>query len=167
MIGFTQTTGYAILAMVCLEGCGDRLIQAKDLAECTGIPKPYLSKILHKLGRAGLIHTRRGPGGGVGLTRATDQISLVDVAEALEGSGWLPSCLLGFESSMQDACPLHPFWQQKRREIETRLESLTLRDVVLHMERHGSRRLLPQCDGPPEDHGGRRDGTEPQPERLA
>ena len=51
----SQTAGYAIVALSCLNERGDAWTLAKDIAECTGIPRPYLSKIFHKLENSGLI----------------------------------------------------------------------------------------------------------------
>ncbi len=60
MLSLSQTTGYAILALGCLERSGTQWILARDIASRAGIPLPYLSKILHALVRPGLIHAKRG-----------------------------------------------------------------------------------------------------------
>ena len=85
MFSLSQTTGYAILALGFLHECGDRLVLAKDITNCTRIPLPYLSKILNALTRTGLIVGKRGYQGGFALSRSADKISLCDVAEAVEG----------------------------------------------------------------------------------
>ena len=69
-------------------------VQAKTIAQSTGIPKPYLSKILHALGKAGLLRTKRGVGGGVTLTRTPDQVTLLDIALAVEPISAQPRCFL-------------------------------------------------------------------------
>lgn len=131
MLSLSQTTGYAILALACLEDCDDRLVQAKDIAGCTGIPLPYLSKILHALGKVGLVVTKRGYRGGFALARSARQINLLEVAEAVEGGAWLPKCLLGFEGCADDrACPTHRFWKTQREKIQTELRRVTIHDVA-------------------------------------
>jgi len=144
MIGFSQTTGYAIQALACLAGRDDGLAQAKEIAACTGIPGPYLSKILNTLSRAGLLLSKRGYRGGVGLARPADRIGLIDIASAVEGDEWLPNCLLGLSALEDECCPLHAFWKETRAQIEERLAALTLGDVLRFAQQRG-RYLVPPC----------------------
>lgn len=140
VLALSQTTGYAILALSCLEGCRDRWVLAKTIAECTGVPLPYLSKTLHALTGSGLVLAKRGYRGGFQLGRPADQITLLEVAEAVEGRKWLPVCLLGLEEcSDQRGCPTHAFWTKKRARIEKELKRLTLRDVAEFERKRGTR----------------------------
>ncbi len=141
MLSLSQTTGYAILALACLEDCQDRLVRAKEIAGCTGIPLPYLSKILHALGKVGIIVTKRGYGGGFALARPAERINLLEVAEAVEGESWLPKCLLGLTSCSDERdCLFHEFWKVERERIRTQLRSVTIRDVA-RFERSAGRGL--------------------------
>lgn len=141
MLALSQTTGYAILALSCLEGAGGEWVVAKEIANCTGIPRPYLSKLLHALTGSDLIVAKRGYQGGFRLTRAAGQISLLDVTEAVDGSAWISGCLLGLEEcSDQRACPTHGFWKEQRARIKAELAGLTLRDVA-EFERGRGKRL--------------------------
>ena len=67
----------------------------KSLALALGASESHLAKVMQKLSRAGLVVSRRGPGGGFGLGRDQRSISLLHIFEALEGSLPLVSCLLG------------------------------------------------------------------------
>lgn len=130
MLALSHTTGYAIRALSCLHECGDGLMQVKDIGRCTGIPLPYLSKIMHSLGKSGLIAAKRGYRGGFAVTRRLRAISFYDVAVAIEGEDFLPVCLLGLE-----ACPPflhgrgHGFWAIERKRILRYLRQMTLADV--------------------------------------
>jgi Rrf2 family protein len=131
MFSLSQTTGYTVMALGCLEGIGGRWVLAKDVAQSTGIPLPYLSKILHALSQTGLVRSKRGYRGGFALARPADQISLLDIAEAVEGPEWLPQCLLGLTNcSKHQSCPTHQFWQEERQRIRQELGRITLQDVV-------------------------------------
>jgi Rrf2 family protein len=143
MLCLSQTTGYAILALSCLEqGDGENWILAKDIAECTGIPKPYLSKILHSLQGSGLIAAKRGYRGGFALARPSGEISLLEIAEAVEGGDLLSCCLLGLTSCSEDRpCPAHSFWAVERERIREELSSRTLRDVARFERERGGLRL--------------------------
>lgn len=152
MLSLSQTTGYAILALSCLKQCGCDLVQAKDIAECTGIPLPYLLKLLHAMGKADLVIAKRGYRGGFALARPAEQISLMDVAEAVDGQAWLPKCLLGLEDcSDQRQCPTHNFWKTQRQKIEAELRQTTVKDVA-EFEAQQAKRRLGQCCAPTAGH---------------
>ncbi|MHC5013665.1 MAG: RrF2 family transcriptional regulator [Planctomycetota bacterium] len=70
MLSLSHTTGYAILALACLEGAGGRWVLSTEIAELTGTPRPYLSRVLHTLRRSGLVRAKRGYRGGFALARA-------------------------------------------------------------------------------------------------
>ncbi len=54
-------------------------VLAKDLAKESKIPPQYLSKILHKLARSGVLSSRKGIGGGFFLERDPAEIKLLEV----------------------------------------------------------------------------------------
>jgi Rrf2 family protein len=131
MLSLSQTTGYAIKALGCLSepDCDRRA--TPEIAECARVPKPYLHKIVNALARHGLVAARRGVGGGVSLARKPEEITLLQIVEAVEGENWLGDCLLGLdECSDQVTCPTHDFWQRIRREITEELSKTTLASVI-------------------------------------
>ena len=130
MFSTSQTTGYAILALGCLEEPGGRWVLAQEIAGSTRIPKPYLSKILHALRRSGLIRAKRGYCGGFALGLPMRSIRLLDVVLAVEGPGWLPRCMLGLaDCSAFRLCPTHGFWRAERKRIEAVMRRLTMVEV--------------------------------------
>ncbi|MFK4149060.1 RrF2 family transcriptional regulator [Streptomyces sp. NPDC004065] len=64
----------------------DRAVPAAKLAEFHDLPTAYLNKQMHALGRAGIVSSRSGPRGGYRLGRRPEEISLMDVAVAIDGS---------------------------------------------------------------------------------
>lgn len=64
---------------------GGKPVQIRVISERQAIPVRYLEQIFQRLRRAGLVHSKRGPGGGYTLARAPDAISLREIIEALEG----------------------------------------------------------------------------------
>ncbi len=147
MLCLSQTTGYAVLALSCMDNpCNGKWVLAKEVSECTGIPQAYLSKILHSLVGSGLIQAKRGYRGGFTLARPADQISILDITEAVEGESWLPRCLLGLvDCSQLRACPTHDFWSIERGNIESELRRTTL-SVVAEFERSRGTRMGACCD---------------------
>lgn len=60
-------------------------VQIRVISERQGIPSRYLEQIFQRLRRAGLVRSKRGPGGGYALARLPEQISLREIVEAVEG----------------------------------------------------------------------------------
>ena len=81
---FSQTVEYALRAMVQLASEAPAASTTKEIAAKTKVPSAYLAKVLQSMRRAGLIHSRRGVGGGVALAEAPRDISLLVVIDAVE-----------------------------------------------------------------------------------
>ncbi|WP_434723949.1 RrF2 family transcriptional regulator [Mesorhizobium sp. RIZ17] len=64
-----------------------RYLSTKALAELHGLPKEYLSKALQSLSQAGLVDTTLGPSGGYRLAKPPEQMTFLDIVEAVEGKG--------------------------------------------------------------------------------
>ena len=64
---------------------GGAPVQIRVISERQAIPARYLEQIFQRLRRAGLVLSKRGPGGGYTLARAPEEISLREIIEALEG----------------------------------------------------------------------------------
>jgi Rrf2 family protein len=60
-------------------------IQAMDIAEANTIPKKFLDVILGELRNAGIVFSRKGPGGGFMLARAPSEISIGQVIRMIDG----------------------------------------------------------------------------------
>jgi len=60
-------------------------VQIRVISQRQAIPGRYLEQIFQRLRRAGLVSSKRGPGGGYTLSRSPAHISLRDVVEAVEG----------------------------------------------------------------------------------
>ena len=140
MLGLSQTTGYAILALACMEGPDGECVQVRDIATRTGITKPYLSKLIHALGLAGLVDSRRGHGGGVRLSRSPSKISVLEIVEAVDGPHVFDRCLMGMEGcSDHRACPAHAYWKPMRMKIRAKLAATTLASVIRFERERGAR----------------------------
>ena len=138
MLSLSATTGYAIKALMCLEGgdCVPRHIS--DIARCAGVPRAYLAKILNALSQQGLVQTKRGYRGDISLARHADDISMLQIVEAVEGEAWLAECLLGMDAcEALTVCPTHDFWARIRREITEELRKTTLAAVTAYKRRGG------------------------------
>jgi Rrf2 family protein len=131
MLPLSQTTGYAVRALQCLQEPGGHPVLVEEIAKYTGIPHSYLSKLVHKLAKKGLVAARRGHHGGVVLARPSTEITLEQLSEAIDGVAWRKRCLLGLLGCSDEApCVLHAFWQETLNQVLTRLRAVTLADLA-------------------------------------
>ena len=84
----------------------------RDLAELQGIPAEYLAKLFTKLSKAGLVVATEGARGGFALARSADEISFLDVVNAIDGDKPLFEC-----REIRDRCAVFdseaPAWATK------------------------------------------------------
>ena len=59
--------------------------QAIDIAQANNIPKRFLDAILRELRNAGIVCSKKGPGGGYVLARPPDDIQIGHVIRTLDG----------------------------------------------------------------------------------
>jgi Rrf2 family protein len=82
----SRTVAYAVRATLQLaQNKTDAPIPCSKLAAEGNMPERFLLQILRNLVTHGILRSTRGVDGGYALTRAPEQISLLDVIEAIEG----------------------------------------------------------------------------------
>jgi len=126
---FSQTTQYALRAIVTLAGSADRVLTTTEIAERTQVPAGYLSKVLQNLVRAGLITAVRGLRGGYRLSRPADSICMLEVVNAVQPLGRIHTCPLGLPEHTS-LCPLHQRIDDAVASIEHQLEKTTLHELI-------------------------------------
>ncbi len=103
----SRTAEYALRAVVCLGTQRDQPLTTQTIAARTQVPAGYLSKVLQGLGRAGLVESQRGMGGGFSLARSLDEITILDVINAVDPIKRIERCPLGLVEHGVQLCPLH------------------------------------------------------------
>ena len=127
MTTFSHTTGYAIEALACLARHGADSMLVREIAVCTEMPLPYLSKIFRRLGDAGIVETKRGYKGGVKLTRSPAEISLLQIDAALEGGKG------GVQGESAEETPRpNTFWEAFHHSYRARLAVMSLAEVLAY-----------------------------------
>src|SRR4029077_6761092 len=78
-----------------------------QVAKATRVPRAYLSKVLQSLGRAGLVRSQRGIGGGMTLAKPAADLPSLEVVNAVEPIQRIRTCPLGLAAHGVHLCPLH------------------------------------------------------------
>ncbi len=109
----TQQADYAVRAVLelALHAEDEECLASGEIARQQSIPAPFLAKIVARLAAAGIVATQRGVNGGIRLTRPANEITLLDVVEAIDGPLTLNRC--GHrpdECPRSGSCAVHPAW---------------------------------------------------------
>jgi Rrf2 family protein len=126
----SPTTGYAISALGCLACHDEKFVLTREIAECSGIPRQYLAKILLTLTRKGFLVSLRGSKGGVKLAQDPSKTSLHEICVAMDDPITKVRCMLNTADCSDDrACPCHTFWKEHRGAALEFLEKTTLQEI--------------------------------------
>jgi len=127
---FSQTVEYALRAVVHLasEAPGGRTTD--HIAKVTRVPRAYLSKVLQSLAHGGIVNSQRGLGGGMTLARAPDELTILEVVNAVEPIRRIRSCPLGLAAHGVQLCPLHKRLDNALAMVEEAFGSSTVAEVL-------------------------------------
>jgi Rrf2 family protein len=131
----TSSIEYATRLMATLaRSHGQAPLAAERLAESDNVPADYVSQILGKLRRAGLVDSHRGSAGGYSLSRPPAEITLGQVVRAVDGDVFEDVCEKydGGEKDCrhQGGCSISPVWQKLGALVTGYFESVTLAQIL-------------------------------------
>ena len=108
------------------------LLRISDIAASQNIPPKYLVQILIQLKGAGILSSVRGKNGGYRLAKRPDQISVGDIARAIDGPLTLIGCIdPGAKKTCHqfDSCAFRLLWKELEEKITEQLNSVTFEDI--------------------------------------
>ena len=126
----SQTVEYALRAMVYLAGFSDEPLPTEQIAEKTKVPPAYLAKVLQNLTRKGLVRSHRGVRGGFSLAQSPEDITVLDVVNAVEPIQRIRTCPLELKSHGVRLCPLHFRMDRAMALVEEAFRQSTLAEIL-------------------------------------
>ena len=127
----SQTAEYALRTVVFLAARTEAPVRIDEIAAALDIPRNYLSKILHRLAREGILTSSRGKGGGFRLAAPAGRISLLRVVERFDHLGSQQRCLLRRDvCSDQHACEAHAAWKEVGARVAAFFAGTTVADLA-------------------------------------
>lgn len=125
----SQTAEYALRAAVCLAGRKEALT-TQQIAAATRVPAGYLSKVLQALGRAGVVDSQRGLHGGFTLARSAEELTVLEVINAVDPVKRIEKCPLGLQRHGIRLCPLHKRLDDAIGLVEQAFGSSTIAELL-------------------------------------
>jgi len=132
----SKSCSYGIRAAIYLATqSSQHYIPIKEIANTLNISFHFLTKILQILTKERIIDSVKGPGGGVGLKRESNEITILDIINAVDGNNIFDECVLGLPGCSDDnPCPMHSTWGILRKDLYTMLQKETLGDLALQVK---------------------------------
>jgi Rrf2 family nitric oxide-sensitive transcriptional repressor len=128
----TSYTDYSLRVLMYLAVRSEEVATIEAISRAYGISKAHLTKVVHELGRAGLVETTRGRGGGLRLARRPDDIGVGEVVRRTEEKMDLVECFDSETSQcrIEPACRLRGVLGEALDAFLTTLDRYTLADLV-------------------------------------
>lgn len=137
---FSQRFGYAThgLAYMAKKPFGE-LSTLPEIGEWmssvwSGASETYLSNVIQRLARGGVLRSHRGIAGGYSLARPAEEITLRDLAEVLEGVS-VEQCALSLAAECPSGtrCHIRRTLRQIEEQFLESLEKITVADIAAGM----------------------------------
>ncbi len=128
----SQTARYALIILGYLAERAETWCPVGEIASATCIPPNYLSKILNRLAKEGLVASLKGWGGGFRLHPAATSRPIRDVIRIMEGGGSdaIQECMFGLPRCDESTpCPLHEPWREIRESYERMTSGISIGDL--------------------------------------
>jgi len=124
---YSKATNYALHTMLYLASIEpDKPVGVKQLAEKQRVSSTYLSKILAKLVKAGLIESTSGANGGYRLKANREEISFLDIIQAIEGTASLFDCCIHHDTD----CAIQKVMLSSEKVMEQYLKEKKIYELV-------------------------------------
>lgn len=134
MLKVSQKLEYAMRAMIELaqRRAEEHLVPAREIAQRQQIPLRFLEQQLGALSKAGLVESFRGAGGGCRIARDPTDITVAEIADAIEGQIFPMFCLEPSDHTcFQDSrCGLQGFWADVAVAVQQVFRSTTVAELA-------------------------------------
>jgi Rrf2 family nitric oxide-sensitive transcriptional repressor len=127
----TSFTDYSLRVLMYLALQPDRLATIPQIAAAYDISENHLTKVVHALGKSGVIESLRGKGGGIRLASEAQAIRLGAIVRSAEGEAAIVECLgAAPQCCLTPACRLKGALGEAFAAFYAVLDNYTLADMV-------------------------------------
>lgn len=126
----TRYTDYALRTLIYLGLNASRVSSIAEIARAYAISESHLTKVVHQLGRIGLVQTTRGRGGGLRLARPASEIVVGAVVRQTEEDLALVECFANGACAITPSCRLRKVLGEALAAFLAVLDRYTLADLL-------------------------------------
>ena len=131
MLKISRMSDYAIVLLTALARDENAQLNARALAERTGLSLPSVGKLLKTLSAHGLLISQQGRNGGYRLARDIHRINLAHIIEAIDGPIAMTDCFdASHDCGLETHCAVRPHWQAINHGLHALLDEITLARLI-------------------------------------
>lgn len=129
---FTKAEEYGIFGIMYLANQPKgRITPLSEISENQNVPEKFLAKIFQSLSKAGLIRSHRGVKGGFTLGKPSEEITVKDVVESIQGPYRISKCLTEpLDQQGPAAASLRRLLEKAQNSLLTVFSSHTIKDLT-------------------------------------
>ena len=129
ILKISEAASLAMHACTYLAAQNGEKASTKEIAHVFDASEHHLAKVMQRLTKAGLVNPVRGPKGGFTLAKAPEEITLLEVYEAIEGDFLASNCLLSNKVCKGDKCILGGLLKTLNQEVMNYLKNTRLSEI--------------------------------------
>lgn len=133
-LNISEAASLGLHAMALLAAKEEHHLSAGEMAKHLKASEAHLAKVLQRLAHMGLVHSVRGPHGGFWLARRAEEISLLEIYEAIEGPLCGDTCLLESPVCYGTSCILGGLIETVNRQVREYLSGTKLSELAVVRE---------------------------------
>ncbi|MCP4170668.1 MAG: Rrf2 family transcriptional regulator [Fuerstiella sp.] len=126
----SQTAEYALRAVVYLADQEGRPCTTARISKATEVPAGYLAKVMQSLSRSSVVDSQRGPHGGFTLITSPEELSVLEVINAIDPIQRFHTCPLKIPHHGSNLCPLHRSLDDTGQLLEKTLGDKTIASLL-------------------------------------
>jgi FeS assembly SUF system regulator len=131
MLRLSKLTDYGTVVLAEMTREPNRLYSAAELAVTLHLAAPTVAKLLKQFTRGGLIKSQRGAKGGYSLARPAEEITAVQIIDAIEGPVAITQCSMSHSRcGIESVCGIGHNWQRISLAIRGALSGVTLAQLA-------------------------------------
>lgn len=132
VLKISEAASIALHAMTYIAFHSDEPVSTKEIAKSFGVSANHLSKVLQRLVKADLLRSIKGPLGGFELTKKCEDITFLEIYEAIDGKINTGCCLFGRNVCNSEDCIMSDFLNKTNKSVKDFFGNRRLSDFCNH-----------------------------------
>jgi Rrf2 family protein len=133
IISLSEASSIGIHSMILITNSKEN-INVAHIAEITQSSRHHVAKVLQRMVKEGFLDSNRGPSGGFQLRKQPEEISLLNIFEAIEGKITESGCLSDNPLCPFDKCLMGNIINRMTMEFRDYLDGAKLSDYKLKLD---------------------------------
>jgi Rrf2 family protein len=130
ILKISEAASLALHTLIHLVKNKNRMVSVKEIAAALDRSEFHLSKVMQRLVRAGYMESVRGPRGGFKLVDPWEEITFLQIFEAIEGPLDLSPCIAGTPMCNVKQCIFGDLVKKMNHEFKEYMSNARLKDLA-------------------------------------